>query len=58
MRDLADNGVAILLISDDLLEIIGLSNRLVVMNSGVVTDTLPAAPEAKPSEAQLIARMV
>lgn len=58
LRDLTDNGVAILLISDDLLEVIGLSNRILVMKTGAVTATIDAPAEAKPTEAQLVARMV
>ena len=58
MRDLADQGVGILLISDDLLEVIGLSNRIVVMKAGEITSEVEAPPEAKPSETQLIAHMV
>jgi ribose transport system ATP-binding protein len=58
MRDLARDGVAILLISDDLLEVTGLSNRVVVMKGGVVTGVMDAPPEAKPGEAELIAKMV
>ncbi len=36
-------GAAILLISNDLDEIVTLSNRIVVMNGGQIVDTLPAA---------------
>ena len=34
IRDLADDGVAIVLISDDLPELIGLSNRILVLRDG------------------------
>lgn len=58
MRELVDAGAGILLISDDLLEIIGLSNRVVVLKGGVVTTELDASPDDKPSEAELVASMV
>lgn len=58
VRDLADNGIAILLISDDLLEVIGLSNRIAVMKDGEITHRVDAPAEAKPKETDLIATMV
>ncbi|RZT25556.1 monosaccharide ABC transporter ATP-binding protein (CUT2 family) [Mycobacterium sp. BK558] len=58
VRDLADSGVAILLISDDLLEVIGLSNRIAIMKDGVITHRVDAPVAAKPQEADLIATMV
>lgn len=41
MRDLADRGRAILMISSDLLEIVGVSDRIVVMRQGEVVGELP-----------------
>lgn len=58
LRDLTDSGHAILLISDDLLEVIGLSNEIVVMKGGRVTGTIDAPISAKPREADLIEKMV
>ena len=43
IADLADRGLAVLLISSDLPEIIGLSDRIVVMRHGRVVGELPAA---------------
>jgi ribose transport system ATP-binding protein len=40
MRDLADNGVAILMISSDMEEVIGVSDRIVVMHEGGVSGHL------------------
>jgi ribose transport system ATP-binding protein len=58
IRDLADSGVAILLISDDLLEVIGLSNHIAVMKDGVITHRVNAHVDTKPQESDLIATMV
>ncbi|MDQ0381282.1 sugar ABC transporter ATP-binding protein [Amycolatopsis thermophila] len=58
IRDLTADGVAVLLISDDLLEVIGLSHRVAVMKDGVLTHQVPAPPEDKPHEADLVAAMV
>ncbi len=40
MRELAENGVAILMISSDMEEVIGISDRVAVMNAGRVTALL------------------
>jgi ribose transport system ATP-binding protein len=58
MRELAATGVAILLVTDDLLELIGLSNRILIMRDGVVVTERPAPPEAKPTEQELVGFMV
>lgn len=58
LRDLTADGVSILLLSDDLLEIIGMSNRIVVMKDGSVADRQEAAVSAKPNEVELISAMV
>jgi ribose transport system ATP-binding protein len=42
MRDLADRAHAILMISSDLPEIVGVSDRIVVMREGVIAGELPA----------------
>jgi D-xylose transport system ATP-binding protein len=43
MNDLAENGVAIIMISSDLEEVLGMSDRIMVMCSGRSTTTLPVA---------------
>ncbi len=40
MRELADSGIAILMISSELNELVGMSDRIVVMREGHVTGTL------------------
>jgi len=58
IRDLADRGVGILLITDELLELIGLSNRILIMQRGRVVAEVPAPADAKPTEHDLIAWML
>jgi D-xylose transport system ATP-binding protein len=43
MNDLAENGVAIIMISSDLEEVLGMSDRVMVMCRGHSTSTLPVA---------------
>ena len=40
LRDLADTGVAILMISSDMEEVIGISDRIAVMHEGAISGTL------------------
>jgi ribose transport system ATP-binding protein len=58
IRDLAGRGVAILIITDDLPELIGLSDRILVMREGRVVAECVAPPHAKPTEKQLVAHMI
>lgn len=58
MRELTGKGVSILLITDDLLELIGLSNRILIMRDGKMVAERPAPPEAKPTEQELVGFMV
>jgi general nucleoside transport system ATP-binding protein len=58
IRRLTASGTAIMLITDELLELIGLSNRIVIMRSGRVTAMLEAPSGMKPSEGQLVALML
>jgi len=58
IRDLTDRGVGILLITDELLELIGLSNRILIMQRGRLVADVPASSDAKPSEHDLIAWML
>jgi rhamnose transport system ATP-binding protein len=46
IRSLAKNGLAVLMISSDLPEILGMSDRIAVMRGGAITATLPAKSEA------------
>ena len=58
LRGLAEKGMAILMICDDLLELIGLSNRILVMKDGRLTVEVSAPATAKPTEAELVKDMV
>jgi ribose transport system ATP-binding protein len=58
LRDLCDEGVAILMVSDNLPEIIGLSHRVVVMRDGRVTAEIPAPAHAKPAETEIVRHML
>ncbi len=57
MRELASHGVSILFSSDELNEVIGLSNRVLVLKNGEITARLDSAKEAKPDEQQVIRYM-
>ncbi len=46
IRALADQGLAVILISSDLPEILSMSDRIVVMRNGTVTATLPGGADA------------
>lgn len=50
--------MGILLVSDDLLELIGISNRILVMRGGTLVREVPAPPNGKPGEVELVADMV
>jgi ribose transport system ATP-binding protein len=58
LRELTAQGTAILLISDELVELIGLANRIFIMKDGRVTREIETPPDAKPQEAALVAHMV
>lgn len=58
LRDLTDQGVAIILITDELLELIGLSNRILILQHGGVVAEVPAPPDAKPDEQSLVGLML
>ncbi|MFO1058973.1 MAG: sugar ABC transporter ATP-binding protein [Dongiaceae bacterium] len=58
LRGLTAAGLGILLITDELLELIGLANRIVIMRQGRVTATLAAPPGGKPTEHELVALML
>jgi ribose transport system ATP-binding protein len=58
VRGLSERGVACLVASDNMHEVIGLSNRILVMRDGRVSAELPAPPEAKPAEEDVVRHMV
>ena len=58
LRRFCREGVAILLITDDILELIGLSDRVLIMKDGQITGEVVSLPEQKPSEKELVAYMV
>jgi ribose transport system ATP-binding protein len=58
IRDLADKGVGIVLITDDLLELIGLSNRILILQHGRVVTQINAPLHGKPTERELVAWMM
>ncbi|MGB7100146.1 MAG: sugar ABC transporter ATP-binding protein [Xanthobacteraceae bacterium] len=58
IRRITASGACIILITDELLELIGLSHRIAVMRGGRVTAVVDAPPEQKPSERELVALML
>ncbi len=58
MRQQSAAGVAILLVSDNLPELIGLSHRILVLRDGRVSALFEAPREAKPREADVVRAMV
>ena len=58
LRDLASQGTAVILISDDLPELIGLANRIVVITAGQVAGEYPAPARSKPNEHDIVGRML
>jgi ribose transport system ATP-binding protein len=58
IRRLSADGVGFLLITDDLLELIGLSNRVVIMQHGKIAKIVDASMNAKPTERELIEAML
>jgi len=57
-RQAVKQGIPIILISDELLELIGLSNRIMIMRDRKVSSEVPAPADGKPTEAQLVKHMV
>ena len=58
IRELTAQGVGIVLITDELLELVGLSNRIAIMRDGVVTEIVDAPIDSKPTERELISLML
>ena len=57
LRDLAETHAGIIIVSDDLPELIGLSDRILVMRSGRLVETIEASRDNKPDEAYVIGLM-
>lgn len=58
MREIAASGGAVLLVSDNLPELIGLSNRILVLRDGKVSAAIDAPRGAKPREVDVVAAML
>lgn len=58
IRAAASGGCGILLITDDLVELIELSNRIAFMRGGLLSGAVEAPPHAKPAEHDVIPLMV
>lgn len=58
IEDLTEEGISVLLISDDLPEILALADRIVVMKDGGVKSVVQVDPENPPSEVEVVAAMV
>jgi ribose transport system ATP-binding protein len=58
VREATAGGMSVLLISDALEETIALSHNLLVMKDGVITGGFPAPPDAKPSQVEIVKKML
>ncbi|MBI3224173.1 MAG: sugar ABC transporter ATP-binding protein [Mycolicibacterium cosmeticum] len=58
LRQVAAAGTSVILVSDDLPELIGLSNRVAVITNGRLVAVVDAPPDAKPDEHDLVALMI
>jgi ABC-type sugar transport system ATPase subunit len=58
LRRVAATGTSIILVSDDLPELIGLSNRVAVVTDGRLVTTVQAPADNKPDEHDLVALML
>lgn len=58
IRDMTDEGLGIILLGDTLEEVIGLSNRILVMRDGKIAATFEAPPGKKPTQLDLVGYMV
>jgi ribose transport system ATP-binding protein len=54
MRELVNQGISILVMSDEMPELIGLCNRIIMMKNGRITGELNCQKEEKPNEQQII----
>ena len=58
IRGLTAEGVGVILITDELTELIGLANRILIMQRGGIVAEIPAPPNGKPKEQDLILLML
>ncbi|SFG85856.1 ribose transport system ATP-binding protein [Halopelagius inordinatus] len=58
LRQLADDGVSMVFIADELPELIGMSNRIGVMHEGEMVEIVDAPPDDKPTESEIIKKMI
>jgi len=58
IRALTEQGIGVVLITDELAELIGLANRIFVMQRGRIVTEIPAPPSGKPTEHDLIPHML
>lgn len=58
IRDMTADGLSLILLADTLEELIGLSNRIIVMKDGIATKEFDAPTGAKPQQVDLIPYMV
>ncbi len=57
-RELSERGIAMVLIAESLDELIGLSNRIIVMRDGRTSKTLQTPAAAKPKKVDIVGEMV
>jgi ribose transport system ATP-binding protein len=58
LRALTEQGVGVIVITDELTELIGLANRILIMQRGRIVVEIPSPPSAKPTEHDLIPHML
>jgi ribose transport system ATP-binding protein len=58
IRELTRKGVAVVLITDELLELIGMSNRIAIMRHGKIKEIISSPASQKPTEQQLVELML
>lgn len=58
IRKLTVEGLSIILITDDLLELIGLSNKILIMKDGQITSSIDVSLKNKPKEKEIVRYMV
>jgi ribose transport system ATP-binding protein len=58
IRDMTGRGVSVILLSDTLEECIGLSNNILVMKDGHVSNYLNASADSKPTQKEILRYMV
>jgi ribose transport system ATP-binding protein len=58
IRDMTEEGLGVVLLGDTLEEVIGLSNRILVMRDGKIAATFDAPPGKKPTQLDLVGYMM